>query len=257
MRWTYSGRRLMHQETAFRSLATRTRAIPGRGEDFTLVQRRDLEFIRFNWACARPVGCARPARCSEADPRRTPGELDLTPSGALEEDRQRFGSKAFGNCAEPGLDSRRSSPFRCSTSPPGETGPRPLGAAPDSGALLPARTPGAITFDLVGIYAAGLPFRGFANSPGAPGHAGSSFNFDEPAPRQREVKGRLRPPRWGLVSLRPALRTARSSSATWASCCASRGLGDYRRQPAGGARRRRRCPAGAQPARPAAAGESP
>ncbi|MDX4011249.1 TldD/PmbA family protein, partial [Pseudomonas aeruginosa] len=54
-----------------------------------------------------------------------------------------------------------------------------LGAAPDSGALLASLERRARDLDLVGIYAAGPLFRGFANSWGAFGwHAGSSFNFD-------------------------------------------------------------------------------
>ncbi len=173
------GRYLMHQEQHFEALAEDLRRHLAEGEDFTLwYSAEDSEFIRFNRARVRQTGQVRQASALLRlirDERQA--SLDLTLSGAPEEDRQRLAE---------GLRQLRQSlawipadPYLLLDTSAWQRENQDLGAAPDSGALLASLERRARDLDLVGIYAAGPLFRGFANSWGAFGwHAGSSFNFD-------------------------------------------------------------------------------
>ncbi len=169
----------MHQRQHFEALAEDLRRHLAEGEDFTLwYSAEDSEFIRFNRARVRQAGQVRQASALLRlirDERQA--SLDLTLSGAPEEDRQRPAE---------GLRQLRQSlawipadPYLLLDTSAWQRENQDLGAAPDSGALLASLERRARDLDLVGIYAAGPLFRGFANSWGAFGwHAGSSFNFD-------------------------------------------------------------------------------
>ncbi|MBF3187119.1 TldD/PmbA family protein, partial [Pseudomonas aeruginosa] len=169
----------MHQRQHFEALAEDLRRHLAEGEDFTLwYSAEDSEFIRFNRARVRQAGRVRQASALLRlirDERQA--SLDLTLSGAPEEDRQRLAE---------GLRQLRQSlawipadPYLLLDTSAWQRENQDLGAAPDSGALLASLERRARDLDLVGIYAAGPLFRGFANSWGAFGwHAGSSFNFD-------------------------------------------------------------------------------
>ncbi|MBI8015269.1 TldD/PmbA family protein, partial [Pseudomonas aeruginosa] len=169
----------MHQRQHFEALAEDLRRHLAEGEDFTLwYSAEDSEFIRFNRARVRQAGRVRQANALLRlirDERQA--SLDLTLSGAPEEDRQRLAE---------GLRQLRQSlawipadPYLLLDTSAWQRENQDLGAAPDSGALLASLERRARDLDLVGIYAAGPLFRGFANSWGAFGwHAGSSFNFD-------------------------------------------------------------------------------
>lgn len=169
----------MHQRQHFEALAEDLRRHLAEGEDFTLwYSAEDSEFIRFNRARVRQAGRVRQASALLRlirDERQA--SLDLTLSGAPEEDRQRLVE---------GLRQLRQSlawipadPYLLLDTSAWQRENQDLGAAPDSGALLASLERRARDLDLVGIYAAGPLFRGFANSWGAFGwHAGSSFNFD-------------------------------------------------------------------------------
>ncbi|KSP85546.1 Zn-dependent protease [Pseudomonas aeruginosa] len=169
----------MQQRQHFEALAEDLRRQLAEGEDFTLwYSAEDSEFIRFNRARVRQAGRVHQATTLLRlirDERQA--SLDLTLSGIPEEDRQRLGD---------GLRQLRRSlawipadPYLLLDTTPWQRLDESLGEPPDSGELLAGIERQARDLDLVGIYAAGPLFRGFANSWGAFGwHAGSSFNFD-------------------------------------------------------------------------------
>lgn len=154
----------MHQRQHFEALAEDLRRHLAEGEDFTLwYSAEDSEFIRFNRARVRQAGRVRQASALLRlirDERQA--SLDLTLSGAPEEDRQRLAE---------GLRQLRQSlawipadPYLLLDTTAWQRENQDLSAAPDSGALLASLERQARDLDLVGIYAAGPLFRGFANS---------------------------------------------------------------------------------------------
>ncbi|WP_375738536.1 TldD/PmbA family protein [Pseudomonas boanensis] len=170
---------MSHAESLFTALAERLGPQLQTGEDFTLwYSAEESEFIRLNHAQVRQAGRVRQAVARLKlirDGRHA--ELAITLTGDLDTDQQRLADGlvqlrvAVSELpADPYLQLERTAWQR-----------RTLDEArlPDSTDVLAQMTTLASGLDLVGIYAAGPLYRGFANSFGAFGwHVAHSFNFD-------------------------------------------------------------------------------
>ncbi|MDF3832166.1 metallopeptidase TldD-related protein [Cupriavidus basilensis] len=166
-------------ESLFAALAADVRASLREGEDFTLWYSAEAsEFIRYNRARVRQAGQVRQAF----------GRLTLIRDG-------RHARIGIALCGEPASDRLRlADGLRQLREAIGQLQPDPYltlerepwqrrfadGTAPPDGTEVLAQIEEAARgHDLVGIYAAGPLYRGFANSFGAFGwHAAQAFHFD-------------------------------------------------------------------------------
>ncbi|WP_271412062.1 TldD/PmbA family protein [Pseudomonas sp. Q1-7] len=166
-------------ESRFTALAESLGASLQAGEDFSLwYSAEDSEFIRFNRARVRQAGHVTQAsgRLRLIRDERS-AEIAVTLSGDQESDRQRLADGlvqlrlVIGQLPpDPYLQVERSAWHRRSVDP---------ASLPDGAGVLAAIDNAASGLDLVGIYAAGPLYRGFANSFGAFGwHTAPCFNFD-------------------------------------------------------------------------------
>ena len=166
-------------ESRFTALAESLRASLQAGEDFSLwYSAEESEFIRFNRAQVRQAGHVTQAtgrlRLIRDD---RSAETAVTLSGDLESDRQRLAEGLVQLrlviCQlppDPYLQVERSAWHRRAVDD---------ATLPDCTSVLAEIDRQANGLDLVGIYAAGPLYRGFANSFGALGwHAAHCFNFD-------------------------------------------------------------------------------
>ncbi|UCO96024.1 TldD/PmbA family protein [Metapseudomonas lalkuanensis] len=166
-------------ESRFTALAESLRASLQAGEDFSLwYSAEESEFVRFNRAQVRQAGHVIQAtgrlRLIRND---RSAEIAITLSGDLDSDRQHLAEGLVQLrlviCQlppDPYLQVERSAWHR-----------RAVDDAnlPDCTSVLAEIDKAANGLDLVGIYAAGPLYRGFANSFGALGwHAAHCFNFD-------------------------------------------------------------------------------
>ncbi|WP_028631226.1 TldD/PmbA family protein [Metapseudomonas resinovorans] len=166
-------------ESRFTALAESLGASLQAGEDFSLwYSAEESEFIRFNKAQVRQAGHVTQAigrvRLIRDD---RSAEIAVTLSGDLESDRRHLAEGlvqlrlVIGQLPpDPYLQLERAAWHRRATD---ET------ALPDCASVLAEIDAVANGLDLVGIYASGPLYRGFANSFGAFGwHAAHCFNFD-------------------------------------------------------------------------------
>lgn len=166
-------------ESRFTALAESLGASLQAGEDFSLwYSAEDSEFIRFNRAQVRQAGHVAQAsgrlRLIRDD---RSAEIAVTLGGDLEHDRQQLADSlvqlrlVIGQLPpDPYLQLERSAWHRRSLDE---------AALPDCAQVLAEIDAAANGLDLVGIYAAGPLYRGFANSFGAFGwHSAHCFNFD-------------------------------------------------------------------------------
>jgi predicted Zn-dependent protease len=166
-------------ESRFTTLAESLGASLQAGEDFSLwYSAEESEFIRFNRAQVRQAGHVSQAtgRLRLIRDERS-AEIAITLSGDIDSDRQHLAEGlvqlrlVMGQLPpDPYLQLERSAWHRRSVDE---------AALPDCATVLAEIDPAAGGLDLVGIYAAGPLYRGFANSFGAFGwHAAHCFNFD-------------------------------------------------------------------------------
>ncbi|GLZ86530.1 hypothetical protein Pres01_25810 [Metapseudomonas resinovorans] len=166
-------------ESRFTALAESLKANLQAGEDFSLwYSAEESEFIRFNRAQVRQAGHVTQGsgrlRLIRDD---RSAEIAIALSGDLDSDRQHLAEGLVQLrlviCQlqpDPYLQLERSAWHRRSVDE---------AALPDSASVLAGINEAANGLDLVGIYAAGPLYRGFANSFGAYGwHTAHCFNFD-------------------------------------------------------------------------------
>ncbi|MFZ6044903.1 TldD/PmbA family protein [Pseudomonas sp. CR3202] len=199
-------------ESRFTALAASLRASLQPGEDFSLwYSAEESEFIRFNRARVRQAGHVTQAtgRLRLFREERS-AELAITLSGELESDRQLLADGlvqlrlVVGQLPpDPYLQLERSAWHRRSAE---------VTSLPDCATVLAEIDAAASGLDLVGIYAAGPLYRGFANSFGAFGwHAANCFNFDWSLfhANQQAVKADYAGTRWDAAEFANRFASAR------------------------------------------------
>lgn len=182
------------------------------GEGFTLeYQAESSDFIRFNQARVRQAGQVQQAYATLALYQgERHGDFELALSGVIEEDRlrldqalQRLRATLPALADDPYLRLNRQA-WRSETTA-GE-------ATPDSAAAIAQIVEASAGLDLVGFYAAGPQYQGFASSWGAYGwHAASSFNFEFSLfhDNGQAVKSRYAGERWDAQAFARKLAFAR------------------------------------------------
>ncbi|WP_044872893.1 metallopeptidase TldD-related protein [Pseudomonas sp. LFM046] len=199
-------------ESRFTALAESLGSSLQAGEDFSLwYSAEESEFIRFNRAQVRQAGHVNQAtgRLKLIRDDRS-AEIAITLSGDLDTDRQRLAEGLIQLRLviaqlppDPYLQLERSAWHRRST---GEA------TLPDTNSVLAEINAAADGLDLVGIYAAGPLYRGFANSFGALGwHAAHCFNFDWSLfhPNHQAVKADYAGARWDAAEFATRFTRAR------------------------------------------------
>lgn len=163
----------------FHTLVADLRAQLQAGEDFTLDYRVEVsDFVRFNRARVRQAGqVQQPFAILALYLGERHAEFGLTLSGAPEEDRERLKHALEQlRAVVPALDP---DPYLRLNREPWHSESVQTLTTQDSEAALAQIVDAAAGLDLVGIYAAGPQYQGFASTWGALGwHAASSFNFD-------------------------------------------------------------------------------
>jgi len=163
----------------FHALLANLKPLLHAGEDFTLDYRAEVsDFVRLNQARVRQAGQVQQVFATLAlylGERHASFELAL--SGVIEADRERLRHALERLRAV--VPSLAPDPYlRLNREPWQSEAAQPV-AGPDSVASTEQIVDASAGLDLVGIYAAGPQYHGFANSWGALGwHAASSFNFD-------------------------------------------------------------------------------
>lgn len=167
------------REAGFAALAESLRQAMRPGEDFTLWYSAEAsDFIRFNHARVRQAGHVSQAGATlQLIAAERQAQMAVTLSGQPDEDRQRLAD---------GLERLRAvigqlppDPYLMPDRTPWQRRQVDTQPLPDPAAVLPCISAAAEGLDLVGIYAAGPLYRGFANSWGAFGwHSAHCFNFD-------------------------------------------------------------------------------
>ena len=169
----------MSQQQQFETLVAALKAATAPTEHFTLAYNAEAsDFIRFNHGRVRQAGHVQQAGVTLKlidDGRHA--NLELTLSGDGEIDRQRLigGLKQLRET----LPSLAQDPYLLPNTDSWRSDSRQNAALPDSGEVVALIDELARDLDLVGFYAAGPIYRGFASSWGASGwHQANSFNID-------------------------------------------------------------------------------
>ncbi len=199
-------------ESRFTALAESLGTSLQPGEDFSLwYSAEESEFIRFNRARVRQAGHVTQAtgRLRLIREERS-AELAISLGGDLESDRQLLADGlvqlrlVIGQLPpDPYLQLERSAWHRRSAE---------VASLPDGATVLAEIDDAAKGLDLVGIYAAGPLYRGFANSFGAFGwHAANCFNFDWSLfhANQQAVKADYAGTRWDALEFASRFASAR------------------------------------------------
>lgn len=222
--WTYSEETPDATAAAFRGARRGPAPAVGRGRGLhPLVQRRGLRVHPLQPGAGTPGRPGAPGHhAAPADPRRAPGEPRPDPLRHPGRRPPAPGRRSPATAPEPRLDSRRSLP--AAGHHPWQRLDESLGEPPDSGELLAGIERQARDLDLVGIYAAGPLFRGFANSwgrsAGMPAAASTSTGACS-TPTARRSRPTT-PASTGMANASPSASSRRANSlATWASRCAS------------------------------------
>ncbi|KDP87869.1 Zn-dependent protease [Cupriavidus sp. SK-3] len=166
-------------ESLFAALAEDVRAALGEGEAFTLWYSAEAsEFIRFNRARVRQAGQVRQATASLKLVREgRHADIGIALSGEPATDRQRLADGLLQ--LREAIAQLQPDPYLLLERDPWQRVLANAAAPPDSSEVLAQIEAAAHGLDLVGIYAAGPLYRGFANSFGAFGwHAAQGFHFD-------------------------------------------------------------------------------
>ncbi|SER26028.1 Predicted Zn-dependent protease or its inactivated homolog [Pseudomonas sp. NFACC02] len=169
----------MSHQAQFNALVDWLRGAVTGQERFTLSYNAEAsDFIRFNHAKVRQAGHVQQASVSFKlieDGRHA--DLNLTLSGDEAMDRQRL-SEALGQLRET-LTLLPVDPYLLLNEAPWHSSNIQDVPLPDSAHVVEQIAQSGEGLDLVGIYAAGPIYRGFASSSGALGwHQANSFNFD-------------------------------------------------------------------------------
>ncbi|MEG5265459.1 TldD/PmbA family protein [Pseudomonas sp. JDS28PS106] len=169
----------MSHQQQFEALVAGLRAALRPDEHFTLAYNAEAsDFIRFNHGRVRQAGHVRQASVTLKlidDGRHA--DIELTLSGEAENDSQRLGD-ALRQLRDT-LPALAKDPYLLPNIEAWATENRQAGALPDSGDVVGRIDTLSADLDLVGFYAAGPIYRGFASSWGALGwHEANSFNFD-------------------------------------------------------------------------------
>ncbi|GAB7550446.1 TldD/PmbA family protein [Cupriavidus sp. 8B] len=166
-------------QSLFAALAEDVRNALGEGEAFTLwYSAEESEFIRFNRARVRQAGQVRQATARLKlirDERHA--NIGITLSGEPAADRQRLADGLLQ--LREAIGQLQPDPYLMLEREPWQRALADVAAPPDSAEVFAQIDEAARGLDLVGIYAAGPLYRGFANSFGAFGwHAAQGFHFD-------------------------------------------------------------------------------
>ncbi|MEE4462143.1 TldD/PmbA family protein, partial [Azotobacter chroococcum] len=169
----------MNAREHFHALLDNLRPLLRADEGFTLDYRAEVsDFVRLNRARVRQAGRVQQIFATLAlylGERHARFELSLT--GVAEEDRARLRHALERlRAVVPAL---APDPYLRLNREPWRSESAEAGTMPDGAAVVGQIVAAAAGLDLVGIYAAGPQYQGFASSWGALGwHAASSFNFD-------------------------------------------------------------------------------
>ena len=169
----------MSHQQQFEALVAVLRAALRPGEQFTLAYNAETsDFIRFNHGRVRQAGSVQQASVTLKlidDGRHA--NLELTLSGDAGIDGQRLGQAALQ--LRDTLPSLAKDPYLLPNTQAWTTESRQTVALPDSVEVVARIDALSAGLDLVGFYAAGPIYRGFASSWSALGwHEANSFNFD-------------------------------------------------------------------------------
>lgn len=169
----------MSHQQQFESLVAVLKSAISPAEQFTLAYNAEAsDFIRFNHGRVRQAGHVQQASVSLKlieDGRHA--NLDLTLCGEAEVDNQRL-TQALQQLRET-LPSLAKDPYLLPNMDAWTTDSRQAARLPDSAKVVARIDQLSHDLDLVGFYAAGPIYRGFASSWGAMGwHEANSFNFD-------------------------------------------------------------------------------
>ncbi|MCV4340166.1 TldD/PmbA family protein [Pseudomonas capsici] len=169
----------MSHQQQFEALVAVLKAAIGPNEHFTLTYNAEAsDFIRFNHGQVRQAGHVQQASITFKlidDGRHA--DLDLTLSGDAQVDSQRL-SQALVQLRETLLSLARD-PYLLPNTEAWHSNNLQESPLPDSGQVVEQIGELSRGLDLVGFYAAGPVYRGFASSWGALGwHQANSFNFD-------------------------------------------------------------------------------
>jgi predicted Zn-dependent protease len=199
-------------ESLFAALADDVRAALGEGEAFTLwYSAEESEFVRFNRARVRQAGQVRQATARlklVRDGRHA--DLGITLSGEPATDCQRLADGLLQLREATGQ--LQPDPYLMLEREPWQRALADAAPPPDSAEVLAQIDEAGRGLDLVGIYAAGPLYRGFANSFGAFGwHAAQGFHFDWSLfhANGQAVKADYAGPRWDAAEFASRFADAR------------------------------------------------
>ncbi|WP_109512063.1 TldD/PmbA family protein [Pseudomonas ovata] len=169
----------MERQTQFEALVAVLRAALQAGEQFSLAYEAEAsDFIRFNHGQVRQAGCVQQASVSlKLIHEGRHADLTLTLADDSDEDRRRL-EQAVTQVRQ-ALPLLPPDPYLLPNTEAWHSENRQAAPLPDTQDVVARISERAHGLDLVGIYAAGPIYRGFASSWGAMGwHQANSFNLD-------------------------------------------------------------------------------
>ncbi|MBD8492895.1 TldD/PmbA family protein [Pseudomonas syringae] len=169
----------MERQTQFQALVAVLRAALHPGEQFSLAYEAEVsDFIRFNHGQVRQAGCVQQASVSlKLIHAGRHADLTLTLADDADEDRRRL-EQAVTQVRQ-ALPLLPPDPYLLPNTEAWHSENRQAAPLPDTQDVVARISERAHGLDLVGIYAAGPIYRGFASSWGAMGwHQANSFNLD-------------------------------------------------------------------------------